>query len=175
MLRTPIPWLPLTALCPACPSHHNTHEPHQILGPLLDVLNLSARDGLFVDVGTSFDMTEGVFALRRGFEVVGIEARHTVHVSNMQTHNASVASGTLTLLHAALGGASHAGEVLMMYNAHDASTLDPSFPGASRYIERGNPLMKEAVVTTTLDSVIGNQRCVSPHRPLNAAASLTLL
>ena len=40
-----------------------------------------------------------------------------------------------------------------IYNAHDATST--SLAAAGRYVERGNPLMKEAVVMTTLDSLVG--------------------
>ena len=149
---TPVPWLPLLAICPACHNTgHHSHEPHRILAPLFDVLNLTARHGVVIDGGTSFDMTEGLFALKRGFKVIGIEARYTVYATLLAHHNLSVARGELTLLHAALGD--KPGGFTHIYNAHDATST--SRAAAGRYVERGNPLMKEAVATTTLDSLIG--------------------
>ena len=96
---TPVPWLPLLALCPACKNTgHHSHEPHRVLAPLFDVLNVTARHGVVIDGGTSFDMTEGVFALKRGFKVIGIEARSTVYAALLAKHNQSVAMAQLTLL-----------------------------------------------------------------------------
>ena len=150
---TPVPWLPLLALCPACKNTgHHSHEPHRVLAPLFDVLNVTARHGVVIDGGTSFDMTEGVFALKRGFKVIGIEARSTVYAALLAKHNQSVAMGELTLLHAALGD--RAGGFTYIYNAHDATST--SLAAAGRYVERRNPLMKEAVATTTLDSLVGD-------------------
>ena len=156
-----IPWLPLLALCRGCKNTERspgrpTHEPHDILPALFDALRLAPSMGLVVDVGTSTDMSEGIFALGRGFKVIGIEARHKIHRHLMEVHNRSIASGNLTLLHAAAG--SVPGGVVTIHNARDASSVHTN-NAIRRYIEHTNPLVKEAVVMTTVDSIVGNQGC----------------
>lgn len=168
---SPIPWLPLLALCPACKvSGYHAHEPHRILAPVFDALNLSASSGgkqsLVVDGGTSFDMTEGMFALRRGFKVVGVEARNNVYGPLLSRLNATIASGNLTLLHAALGA--KAGALTYIYNARDATST--SLAATGRYAEWSNPLMKEAVITTTIDNLVGpEQPCTAVKLDLQGA------
>ena len=146
-----VPYLPLVALCPECiPPHVHAHETSQYIPRLFDALGLNPAAGFFVDAGPASDMADGLAALSLGFNVMSIEARSVVYNQLMHKHNASIKSGNLTLLHAAL---SRSPGVAHIWNANDATSLGRAATG--RYLEKDNPFMKEAVVVTTLDTLVG--------------------
>lgn len=64
---------PLSSVC--CASSTSKRSTHGIWKELLPTFKISSDSGLFVDVGTSEEMFDGVYALRNDYTVLAIESR----------------------------------------------------------------------------------------------------
>lgn len=156
-------WRPLVELCPICqPKRTHRHETHLYIENLLNYLKWTPNRGIFVDGGPAEDMSDGFIALKMGFTVVAVEPRSAVYWSLLQTHNFSVSTNKLTLLHSALSNVSKVGEI---HNAAGASSLSIQAASArgGKYLVKYQPrtatLKKEHVIVTTLDTIVGAQKC----------------
>ena len=149
-------WQPLNAICPLCkiPRSHG-HEPHNILAPLLDMLEINSTAGLFIDGGPSYDMSDGQIALRRGFHVLAIEARPVVAQHLSRKFNESVATGQLSVLNAGLAAAKGIQTLHIIGGlGGDTSSLSLSAVGGHRGEETN-------ITLTTLDDVVGGAACAA--------------
>mmetsp|Transcript_47811 Transcript_47811/g.79124 ORF Transcript_47811/g.79124 Transcript_47811/m.79124 type:complete len:290 (+) Transcript_47811:71-940(+) len=157
-LPPPIPWLPLLTLCHDCvaPRRH-THEPHNVMRRLLQSLGTSPKDGVYLDVGPSFDMADGLVALQLGFRVLAVEARKEAWMALRGAHKASVASGQLTLIHRAVTNVSRPQEITL-FHAHDSTSLSQHAASKKKeFKERTN----ERVLTSTLDELTADSHCAA--------------
>jgi len=135
-----------------CCGLHAVHEPRAIWRELLSHLGITPADGLFVDVGTSYDMADGAKALNLSFAVVAFEARPDAAAKVRGKNEKELRSGRLRLLNLAV---SDRPGTLQMRLAGDSSSVRASavMSGLEQKIFAGGGARTIDVEAARLDSL----------------------
>jgi FkbM family methyltransferase len=144
----------LSSLC--CEWHHS-HESRYVLGELIRALAITHQDGIFVDAGPAYDMTEGAVALSFNFSVVAVEPRVLPITRLKRKFRPELRAGKLRLIHAAVSNISG---VVPLYESADSSTLvstavSPDSWEGRQFQRTGR--RSPRVWKDTLDRLVGNQ------------------
>lgn len=138
-----------------CCSRHASHEPRGIWRELLRSQHLTPRCGLFIDVGTSFDMADGAEALALNFSVLAFEPRHDMASRVRSRFREQLLAGALSVVNAAT---SNRPGTASLYLGGDSSTTAREGVGSGverlKYERGGNQHVRVPMVT--VDSVIHN-------------------
>ena len=155
------PTIPGHNLRTLCCDNHRSHEPRGIWRELLAAAHFTpSANGLFLDIGTSFDMSDGAEALKLNYSVVAIEGRPRALATVKKTFTRSLGTGALSVLNAAVS--ERGGGATQIMDADDSSSSVRSAVEGDKYTERlfergGKRLVQ--VRTVSIDEIVGDRPC----------------
>ena len=168
--------LPGQNLREICCAAHRSHEPRKIWSELLRAVKLTKDKGLFLDIGTSYDMVDGAAALAQNFTVLAVEGRPGAASAVRKSFKKHVTSGRLTVHSVAVGDAG--GGSVQLRDAGDATSALPSAVAGDAYAKRlfdkgGKKLV--SVPTVTIDGLVGGRPCAVVKLDIQGAEFEALL